>query len=105
MSGAFLETWVVTELVKAWYNQGLRPPLYFYRDKDQQEIDLLVLEDQVVFPFEIKKSAAQGRDAVRHFRVLAADGMQVGTGGVLCLCRDLIPIDAKNWLVPVGLLP
>ena len=105
MSGAFLETWVVTELVKAWYNQGLRPPLYFYRDKDQQEIDLLVLEDQVVFPFEIKKSAAPGRDAVRHFRVLAADGMQVGTGGVLCLCRDLIPIDAKNWLVPVGLLP
>ena len=105
MSGAFLETWVVTELVKAWYNLGLRPPLYFYRDKDQQEIDLLVLEDQVVFPFEIKKSAAPGRDAVRSFRALAADGMQVGTGGVLCLCRELIPIDAKNWLVPVGLLP
>ena len=38
-------------------------------------------------------------------RALAADGMQVGTGGVLCLCRDMIPIDAKNWLVPVGLLP
>lgn len=31
--------------------------------------------------------------------------MQVGTGGVLCLCREMIPIDAKNWLVPVGLLP
>lgn len=105
MSGAFLETWVVTELIKTWYNQGRRPPLYFYRDKDQQEIDLLVLEDQVVFPFEIKKSAAPGRDAVRQFRALAADGMQVGTGGVLCLCREMIPIDAKNWLVPVGLLP
>ena len=105
MSDAFLETWVVTELIKTWYNQGRRPPLYFYRDKDQQEIDLLVLEDQVVFPFEIKKSAAPGRDAVRQFRALAADGMQVGTGGVLCLCREMIPIDAKNWLVPVGLLP
>ena len=105
MSGAFLETWVVAELIKGYYNKGKRPSLYFYRDKDQKEIDLLLLEDQVLYPFEIKKSATPGRDAVKHFKALEGSGLQVGAGGAICLCLDLIPIDATNWMIPVGLLP
>ena len=48
MAGALFETWVVGELLKSWWHHGQQAPLYFYRDKDQKEIDVLVVRDGVV---------------------------------------------------------
>lgn len=104
MSGAIFETWVVSEIVKNYYNQGKRPPLFYYRDKDQKEIDLLVFEDNIPHPFEIKKSSNPGRDSIRHFGVLEQTGLTQGMGGVLCFCEDLIPVNAQHWFIPVRLL-
>ena len=111
MSGAFFETWVVTEIYKSYLNAGKRPPLYFYRDSSKKEIDLILYQNGVVCPVEIKKSAAP-RDAVKNFSVLRPierepdpSGMAhlktaIGTGAVVCLASDLIPIDRNNWYVP-----
>lgn len=104
MSGAIFETWVVSEIIKSCYAQGKRPPLYFYRDKDQKEIDLLIIEDQKVYPLEIKKSANPGREAVKHFGVLAKTPLEVAGGGVIWMCADLVPIDANYWFIPARLL-
>lgn len=104
MSGAFFETWVVTEIIKSYYFQGKRPPLYYYRDKDQREIDLLIIEDQKVYPLEIKKSANPGREAAKHFSVLERTSLEIAGGGVICMCEDLIPIDTQFWFIPVKLL-
>ena len=56
MDGAFLETYVVTEIVKSYYNAGKFPDLYYYRDVDKKEIDLLLTAGQALIPIEIKKS-------------------------------------------------
>jgi predicted AAA+ superfamily ATPase len=104
MSGAFFETWVVTEIIKSYYFQGKRPPLCYYRDKDQREIDLLIIENNKVYPLEIKKSANPGRDAVKHFAVLEKTQLEIASGGVMCMCNDLIPIDEHYWFIPVKLL-
>ena len=61
MSGAFFETWIVSEIIKSYYNAGKRPPLYYYRDKDQREIDLIIHENNTLYPIEIKKAAAPAR--------------------------------------------
>jgi predicted AAA+ superfamily ATPase len=103
MSGAFFETWVVTEIIKSYYFQGKRPPLCYYRDKDQREIDLLIIEDHKVYPIEIKKNANPGRDAIKHFAVLEKTQLEIAGGGVICMCNDLIPIDAHYWFIPVKL--
>jgi predicted AAA+ superfamily ATPase len=43
MAGAFFESFVVSEIIKSYYNKGiLEPPIYFYRDKDMNEIDLII---------------------------------------------------------------
>jgi predicted AAA+ superfamily ATPase len=107
MSGAFFETYVFSEIYKSFINAGKEPPLYYYRDKDKREIDLLVLANGTLYPVEIKKAASPGRDSIKHFAVLrplAGTGMQIGNGAVVCMANDLRPIDAANWCVPAWMI-
>lgn len=104
MSGAFFETWVVGEIGKSYYNAGKRPPLYYYRDKEQREIDLIIHENNTLYPIEIKKSSNPGKTATRHFAVLESTGLEVGEGSVVCLSSNFLPIDKKNWYVPAWLI-
>ncbi|MCT4612311.1 MAG: ATP-binding protein [Clostridia bacterium] len=104
MSGAFFETYVVSEIVKSYYNQGKRPPIYYYRDKDQKEIDLIIEENNELSPIEIKKSSNPKKDAIKHFSILDKTKKNVGMGNVICLSQDLIPIDRSNYIVPVWLV-
>ena len=101
-SGAMLETWILAELLKSWWHNGRRAPFYFYRDKDQKEIDLLIVQDGVVYPLEFKKSASPRRETVRHFRKLDKLGLKVGSGGVICLSESSLPLE-RGWVTtPVG---
>lgn len=116
MSGAFFETYVFTEIYKSYLNAGKEPPIFYYRDKDQKEIDLLLYQDGVLSPIEIKKSASPGRAAIKNFNVLepvqeqkkfgGLDELKVvlGPGNVICMAQDLLPLDEKNWSVPVWLI-
>ncbi len=103
-SGAILESWILTELLKSWWHRGRRTPFYFYRDKDQKEIDLLIVQDNSVYPLEFKKSASPGRDAVRHFKTLDKLGMKVMPGGVICLAESSLPLAGGHVTIPVGAL-
>lgn len=107
MNGAFLETWVVSEIIKSYWHHGQRAPLYFYRDKDQKEIDLLIVRDNTIHPVEIKKSAQPTREAVRHFSVLdnlRQPGISIGHGALVCLAPLSIPMTESVTVVPVGMI-
>lgn len=100
LSGAIFETWVVAEILKSYWHNGRQAPLYFYRDKDGKEIDVLIVRDGRVHPVEIKKTLQPGRDAVRHFAVLEHRGLEVGTGTVICLTQERLPITAGIDAIP-----
>lgn len=102
-SGAIFETWVVSEIMKSWRFNGLHPVIYYYRDRMQKEIDLLISRNQQLLPFEIKKSANPSH-AFKNFPTVEKLGADIGFGGVLSLSRDLLPIDEKRWQIPVSLL-
>lgn len=116
MSGAFFESYVFSEIYKSFLNAGKEPPIFYYRDKDKKEIDLLLYQNGVLSPIEIKKAASPGKNAVKNFRVLEPvtqgepfDGLEtlkveIGTGSVICMANDLLPVDEKNWYVPVWLI-
>ena len=57
-----MKTYVVAEVLKSWWNRGKQPSIYYYRDKDGKEIDLLLVQDQAIYPVEIKKSASPRRE-------------------------------------------
>ena len=119
MDGAFFETWVVSEIYKSYINNGKRPPLYFYRDSNMKEIDIIIVADGIVSPIEIKKGAAP-KEATKNFSVLnpiekepskedILSGKvhikaEIGMGAVICMPPDIIPIDDKNWYVPAWII-
>jgi predicted AAA+ superfamily ATPase len=104
MGGAILETYVVAEVLKSWWNQGKQPPVYYYRDKDGKEIDLLFLKDRAIHPLEIKKSANPRREWAKQFTVLDRLKPRGSHGGFVCLCRERLPLTDKVTAIPVGLL-
>ena len=70
MSGAFFESYVFSEIYKSYLNAGKEPPIFYYRDKEQKEIDLLLYQDGTLYPIEIKKTASPGKAAIKNFHVL-----------------------------------
>ena len=104
MSGAILETWVVSELLKSYLHNGRQAPFYYYRDKDKAEIDLLIVRDGTIYPLEIKKTASPSAADIRGFRALEKLGMPVGPGGVICLAAQSLPLSESTLSIPVRAL-
>ncbi len=102
-NGAIFETYVINEIVKSFTNQGLEPSkyLYYYRDKDKKEIDLLIEENKTIHPIEIKKSSTPDKDAIKNFDILKTTGYEIGEGGIICMAEKLMPIDEKNNIIPI----
>ena len=102
-SGAFFETFVVGEILKSHYNCGKEPNIYYYRDIDKKEIDLLFLGPDRVFPIEIKKSKSPS-DPDRNFHVLDKLGLKVMPGIILCMADELFPLRRDAWLCPISMI-
>ncbi|MBN2842472.1 MAG: DUF4143 domain-containing protein, partial [Sedimentisphaerales bacterium] len=100
MSGAIFETWVVTELIKSYWHCGRQAPIYYYRDKDNNEIDILINCDGTLFPIEIKKTATPGKNDIRHFAALDHFNLPVGPGTVICMTDKTFPISATCQAIP-----
>jgi predicted AAA+ superfamily ATPase len=73
-------------------HNGKAAPIYYYRDTDQKEIDLLIVQDGKVYPAEIRKTASPRKDDMRHFSMLKKLKMPVGGGVVICLCDSSMPL-------------
>lgn len=103
MAGAFFETFVIAEILKSYYNTGvLDPALYYYRDKDAKEIDILIEQNGMLYPVEVKKTANPDKAQIESFSVLQKiKGMSAGTGGIICMYDKSTHIDDKNVTIPV----
>lgn len=103
MAGAMFETYVVSEIIKGYANNGsdIRSRLFYYRDNNGKEIDLMIIENGKLYPIEIKMSADPGRNALKNFSVLNSIQEETGEGAVLCMSSSVIPLDEKNKLIPI----
>lgn len=104
MSGALLETWAVSEILKSYWHNGREAPLYFYRDADQQEVDLIVESADTLYPVEIKKTASPSHNAKRHFTALDKLNKPVGPGAVICFVERDVPLSREVTAIPLGYL-
>lgn len=104
MSGAILENFVVSEIVKSYYNCGQEPYIYYYRDKDTKEIDLILEGDGKLYPMEIKKTAMPASQLTRVFKVIDKSPLVRGTGAILCTSDKLTAFDSKNLIVPIWMI-
>lgn len=102
MSGAIFETYAVAEILKSYWHNGQEANLYFYRDTDQKEVDLLIESNNTLYPIEIKKTATPSKTAVRSFDVLDKLNKQIGHGAVICLTEKNIPISGNVTAISVA---
>ncbi|MDR1891833.1 MAG: ATP-binding protein [Oscillospiraceae bacterium] len=106
MAGAFFETFVVAEIIKSYHNKGILDlPLYYYRDKDMNEIDLLIEDNGVLYPLEIKKHADPDKGDIKAFDKLnGIANIKRGSGGVICLYDNLITLKGNDRVIPIQYL-
>ena len=104
MNGAILENYVVSEIRKSYLNSGKAPFMYYYRDKDAREIDIVLEQNGELNPIEIKKSANPAPEILRSFSVLEKTGLNRGKGAVICMKMELSAFNQENFIVPVWLL-
>ncbi|MDR3295493.1 MAG: ATP-binding protein [Clostridiales Family XIII bacterium] len=104
MWGHIFESFVFAEVLKSYYNDGIvAPPLFYYRDKDKNEIDLIVKDGDTLHPVEIKTTSDPKRSAASAFAQLAKlPGITAGSGAVLCMSREILPLAENVWTVPVS---
>ena len=102
MGGAIFETFVVSEIIKNLTSHGIDPRmrLYYYRDKEQKEIDLVYVEGDTLYPVEIKKGVSPSNPD-KNFDILQKYSKDVAKEIVLCMSKSLQPINKNCWLVPV----
>ena len=104
MNGAILENYVVSEVAKSYLNCGVEPYMYYYRDKDMKEIDIVLEHDGILNPIEIKKTANPGTELTRVFAVLDKGAVPRGNGAIICMKPELSAIDRNNFIVPIWII-
>ena len=102
-AGAIFETYIISEIIKSYTNNGINPRkhLYYYRDSNGREIDLLIVYENNIYPVEIKKNSNPKNDAISNFYIVNKFEMNSPNGIVLCMTKDIHPINDKNYLVPI----
>ena len=104
MNGAILENYVVSEIMKTYLNSGKEPFMYYYRDKDSREIDIVLEHDGVINPIEIKKTSNPGSELTKVFNLLDHSSTPRSKGAVICMKPELSAIDRDNYIVPVWMI-
>ena len=104
MNGAILENYVVAEIRKTYLNCGKDPYMYYYRDKDAREIDIILEHDGVLNPIEIKKSANPGSELIKVFKLLDKSSAKRSKGAFVCMKPELSAIDRENYIIPVWMI-
>lgn len=104
INGAILENYTVAEIRKTWLNSAKECLMHYYRDKDTNEIDVIVEADGELHPLEIKKSTNPGTELASAFKVLDKGSVPRGTGAVLCLREELSAIDRSTFILPIWMI-
>jgi hypothetical protein len=104
MSGALLENYAVSEIMKSYQNAGREPFIYFYRDRDAKEIDVILERDGQLHPLEIKKASLPEKRITRVFGVIDRGPLQRGTGAVLCMADHFSAFDRDNLIIPIWMI-
>ena len=102
-AGNIFETFVVSEIIKSYLNAGIiNPPIYFYRDKDKKEIDLIIEEAEKIYPIEIKMSASPNKEMAKNFSVLKRKiDKEIGTGIIICQYDNKVYLSEDILVLPV----
>ncbi|WP_026522284.1 ATP-binding protein [Butyrivibrio sp. VCB2001] len=101
LAGHILENYVVMEIIKSYKNAAKDCLFWYYRDKDNKEVDMILESDGMLHPIEVKRSVNPGTEPVGAFSVLDKATTPRGSGAIICMKPELSAVDSNNLIVPV----
>ncbi|MBQ8897221.1 MAG: ATP-binding protein [Clostridia bacterium] len=104
INGAILENYVVAELLKSYHNNAKECLLWYYRDSNSNEIDMVIESDGMLHPLEIKRSVNPGSELISAFNLLDKASVPRGNGAILCMRPKLSAINSENYIVPIWMI-
>ncbi len=102
MSGNLLENYVVAEIIKSYWHRGIEAPIWFWRTKEGDEVDLIIEEDGKIFPVEIKMSMRPDKNMLSGIFRLKKICDRVSRASLICLAENQYPFDKDIDIVPVS---
>lgn len=102
--GRMVETYIHNEIYKSYLNRGIEPKMFFYRDNNQNEIDLILVSDGKLDFIECKAGKKFGGDAIKGFRQLANTKYEINGQCVLCTTEDPYRIASGVFAFPIRCL-
>lgn len=104
INGAILENYVVSEVLKSFHNNAKDCLLWYYRDSNSNEIDMVMESDGKLHPLEIKKSVNPGKELISAFTHLDKASVPRGQGAILCMRPTLSAINSENYIIPIWMI-
>ena len=103
-AGQFYETYVVSEIIKSFYNSYENiDKLYYYRDRDQYEVDLIIDSFDSIYPIDIKKGINPVSSS-KKFTVLKKYNKKVNIGLVIDSSEKVFPINDEIYYCPIDII-
>ena len=105
-AGHFFETWCFDEILKSYAHKGIEQSIFYFRTKERnpREIDIVIKQNETLYPIEIKKSATLDKKDVRQFSKLETFGMPVGTGALVSLYPQVSHLAENILTIPAAML-
>ena len=104
INGAILENYVVSEIIKTYHNNAKECLIWYYRDTNSNEIDLVIESDGMLHPIEIKRTASPGTELIKPFKLLDKASVPRGKGAIICMKETLSAVDSDNYIVPIWMI-
>ena len=102
VAGHYLETFIVSELIKSYNALGKKINISYFRDKEKNEIDLIIEKNNTLYPYEIKKTSNPTVSMIKNFNKLNNANKNIGNGGIICCYDKLMHIDDNNYIIPIS---
>ena len=104
LNGAILENYVVSEVLKTYQNDAKECLLWYYRDKEMHEIDMIIESDGMLHPLEVKRSVNPGSKLIGAFDILNKGSVPKGKGALLCMRPTLSAVNSDNYIIPIWMI-
>jgi hypothetical protein len=101
-AGAYMETMVINEIRKSYLNNNKDFNAYYYRDNNQNEIDLILLENAEIKMIEVKKGVSFSLSDVSSFKQLAMSQYKIGYSCIICNTEMNYPISRDVGVISVN---
>ena len=104
-AGAFYETYVISEIIKSYYNcsKDYKREIYYYRDKDQKEVDLIIETFEGIYPIEIKKGINRVTPK-KNFKFLQKYNKRILKGLIIDSCEKIVPLNNEIYYCPISMI-